>query len=356
MATTVESLFNLPTAEQARQQYLEGMMTTPGQMNQLSLLQQVTAMGRDAGANLGFAGGRLLGGRTADEIRIQGVNEAMAEATQMGGTDADMYANLAKGLAARGLTQDAMAATEKARAAKRDEQVMTLAQAQEERAKKADVRLDTAEARAAEEARQRQLKFEQETKLWPDALKKSALDLQKTEQALRGVMGEKTFLETALATGRNPDTNVPLTENERAMYQARLAEATLQINTSAQEYANKQAEHAIKMEKYQADIEQSKAATKTSNAARGMSAFNKDASIQVPSIIPTERPITYKVGKMNGLGQVMGNDGQLYQSVNDAAKAQGIGVQPFATPPATPPVANPAAPAKRVPQKPLSEF
>lgn len=340
MATTVESLFNLPTAEQARQQYLEGMMTTPGQMNQLSLLQQVTAMGRDAGANLGFAGGRLLGGRTADEIRIQGVNEAMAEATQMGGTDADMYANLAKGLAARGLTQDAMAATEKARAARRDEQVMNLAQAQETRAQSAEGRAMSAEARAAEEARQRQLKFEQETKLWPDALKKSALDLQKTEKDLRGVMGEKTFLETALATGRNPDTNVPLTENERAMYQARLAEATLQINTSAQEYANKQAEHTLKMQVYESQIQENKAQAANANTTRGMSAFNKKATIQVSDIMG--KPIAYEVGMQNGLGQVRGKDGLLYQNINEAAKAQGIGLE------ATPanPAANSAAPAQ----------
>jgi hypothetical protein len=66
----------------------------------------------------------------------------MAEATRMGGTDAEMYSNLAKGLASRGLTQDAMAATERARTAKRDEQAMTLAESQEARAVKGDVRAD----------------------------------------------------------------------------------------------------------------------------------------------------------------------------------------------------------------------
>jgi membrane protein DedA with SNARE-associated domain len=61
MATTVEGLFNLPTEAQAGQQYYEGLLTSPGQMNNLSLMQQISALGANAGAGVGYAGGRLLG-------------------------------------------------------------------------------------------------------------------------------------------------------------------------------------------------------------------------------------------------------------------------------------------------------
>jgi hypothetical protein len=58
MATTVEGLFNLPTEAQAGQQYYEGLLTSPGQMNNLSLMQQISALGANAGAGVGYAGSK----------------------------------------------------------------------------------------------------------------------------------------------------------------------------------------------------------------------------------------------------------------------------------------------------------
>ena len=367
MATTVEGLFNLPTAAQAGQQYLEGMMSSPAQLNQLSLLQQAVAMGRDAGAGVGYTAGRLLGGKAPDEIRIEGVNQAMAEATQMGGTDAEMYANLAKGLAARGLTQDAMAATEKARSAKRDEQAMTLAASQEERAVKGDIRADKeAELRLLEEqrrviaAQQAKAEYDQRMKMYPLEIQAKDLALRKAEQDLNGAMGEATMAQEALTKGINPKTGQPLTaEDERAL-RARLAQATLAINNEATRIAQEKAEHELKMKKYEADINQSNAAATASRTASGMSKFTRKATIQGPGLTPMDKPITYEVGDMNGLGQVRGKDGVLYNNVNEAARAQGIGggatpASPAAAPatPAAPAAAN--APAKK-PVKPLSEF
>jgi len=356
MATnTVESLFNLPTAEQARQQYLEGMMTSPGQMNQLSLLQQVAAMGRDAGATVGFAGGRLFGGRTADEVRIQGVNEAMAEATQMGGTDAEMYANLAKGLAARGLTQDAMAATEKARAAKRDEQVMSLAASQETRAQAAEGRAVTGEARTAEEFKQRTAKFEQETKLYPLTLKKAGLEVLGLEEAMRGDVGNINYYQQAIDTGFDPVTKAPLTTDQIAVARGKIKDINTKLANAQAEIDMKRQHYAAQAAHWKAIEGQGSSQIQLAREKMNQENFSQPASIQVPAEFPGAPPVKLYVGAINPkTGKVRGKDGNIYESVNDAAREQGIGVAaPAALPPAAP--TNPAAPTKK-PVKPLSEF
>lgn len=366
-ADTVGTLFNLPTAQQAGQKYLEGMMSSPAQLNQLSLLQQAVAMGRDAGAGVGYTAGRLLGGKAPDEVRIEGVNQAMAEATQMGGTDAEMYTNLAKGLAARGLTQDAMAATEKARAAKRDEQAMTLAASQEARAVKGDVRADEElalrrleEERRVIAAKQAEAEYKQRMKMYPLEIQEKDLALREREQALNGPIGEITIAQEALTKGINPKTGQPLTaEDERAL-RARLAQAILVINNEADKLARERADHELKMKVYESKIAENNAQAASAKANLGMSKFTRVAKIQVPGFTPMDGPTSYEVGTMNGYGQVRGKDGNLYNNVNEAALAQGIGGAAAATPaapaaPAAAPANAPAAPAKK-PVKPLSEF
>lgn len=367
MATTVEGLFNLPTAAQAGQQYLEGMMSSPAQMNQLSLLQQAAATGRNAGAMVGYGAGRLLGGKAPDEVRIEGVNQAMAEATRIGGTDAEMYANLAKGLAARGLTQDAMAATERARTAKRDEQAMTLAASQEGRAVSAEGRAVSQEERSLLEeqrrviaAQQAKAEYEQRMKMYPLEIQAKDLALRKAEQDLNGAMGELTMTQEALNTGINPKTGKPLTaEDERAL-RARLAQATLAINNEATKLANEKAEHELKMRSYEASIASSKASAKAAES-RGGGAFTKQAFIQVPSEFPGALSTKVYVGDKNPkTGEVLGKDGNIYQNENAAAQAQRLVGAPASALPAAPaaPAAAPAnAPAAaKKPVKPLSEF
>ena len=345
---TVGTLFNLPTAAQAGQQYLDGMMSSPGQMNQLSLLQQITAMGRDAGSMAGYGAGRLLGGKAPDEIRIQGVNEAMAEATQMGGTDAEMYANLAKGLATRGLTQDAMAATEKARGAKRDEQAMTLAASQEGRS------VEEAKLRASEEqrrvlaAQQADAESKQRMALYPLDIQEKELAIRKREQDLNGPIGEVTLAQEALAKGIDPQTGEPLTaERERAL-RARLAQATMVINNEAANLAREKEIHELKKREIESKITENQAQTASANTNRGMSAFKQKATIQVPGFTAMDKFETRDVGWMNGYGQVQGKNGLFYANVNEAARAQGfIGGDAPAAAAANPaaPAANPAAPA-----------
>jgi hypothetical protein len=358
MATTVEGLFNLPTAAQAGQQYLEGMMSSPAQMNQLSLLQQAAATGRNAGAMVGYGAGRLLGGKAPDEIRIEGVNQAMAEATRIGGTDAEMYANLAKGLAARGLTQDAMAATEKARSAKRDEQAMTLAASQEERAVKGDIRADKeAELRLLEEqrrviaAQQAKAEYDQRMAMYPLEIQAKGLAILKAEQDLNGAMGEVAMTQEALTTGINPKTGKELTAEEERGLRARLAQATLAINNEAAKIANEKAEHELKMKSYEASIASSKASAKAAESRAASGDFTK----AVYSDPDPMNPKGIFVGYANKKGEIIGSNGLPYPNRDDAIRAQLGGGAP-----AAPAAVNPAAPAANAPAKkpvkPLSEF
>jgi hypothetical protein len=364
MATTVEGLFNLPTEAQAGQQYYEGLLTSPGQMNNLSLMQQISALGANAGAGVGYAGGRLLGGKAPDEVRIQGVNEAMAEATRMGGTDAEMYSNLAKGLASRGLTQDAMAATERARTAKRDEQAMTLAESQEARAVKGDVRADEElalrrleEERRVIAAKQAEAEHKQRMEIYPLEIQEKDLAIRKREQDLNGAMGEYSMAQEALVKGINPKTGQPLTDTEARELRARLAQATLAINAEATKVAQEKEKHEKQIKVYDSQIAENNAQAANANATRGMSAFKQKATIQVPGVTAMDRPITYEVGTQNGLGQVKGKDGNLYNNVNEAARAQGIGGAANSTAATEPvPAEQNKTQPKKTPNKPITGY
>lgn len=125
MASDVMTLFNMPTQQQLGQRYLESQMTSPAQMGNQGLLQQVASLGGNAGAVAGYAGGRLFGGATPEQVRAKGIEESMMKVQGLGLTsDAEMYAALSKELAARGLTQDAFMANKEARTAMRDEQAI----------------------------------------------------------------------------------------------------------------------------------------------------------------------------------------------------------------------------------------
>jgi hypothetical protein len=349
MATTVEGLFNLPTQQQAAQQYYEGLLTSPGQMNNLSLLQQLSALGANAGAGIGYAGGRLLGGKTADEVRIQGVNEAMAEATRVGGTDAEMYSALAKGLAARGLTQDAMAATEKARTAKRDEQAMTLAASQEARAVKGEERAVSAEERALLEAQRRVLADERDKKLFdtkmaglPNELKLTELKLLEAQKTLRGFAGEQAVYEDALKKGIDPNTGKPFANDAaRLEAQARFDEAKNQLKKEADAVTREREKHELTIQNLRANIAQSQAATSASNARA-----KQDSYTQTLFTDPDVMGQRQYIGKMNKQGKILGSDGNEYNNREEAMIAQGLKNPVGAAP------ANPAAPAAAPKNKP----
>jgi hypothetical protein len=213
-----------------------------------------------------------------------------------------------------------MAATEKARAAKRDEQVMSLAASQEARAVSGEGRAVSAEQRAAEEAKQRQQKFEQETKLYPDALKKSALDLQKAEQELRGDSGNITFLQELIA---NPATS----ESDRNIAKGKITDITIKMNKAQAEFTMKQEHQAAQLAHWKALEAQGAASNALAREKALQENFSQPASIQVDAEFPGAPPVKLYVGAINPkTGKVRGKDGNIYESINQAAKEQGIGV------------------------------
>jgi len=127
MASDVLTLFNMPSSSDVRQAYLDSQMISPAQMGNQSLLQQVASLGANAGAGLGYAAGRMLGGMAPQEARAKGIEDAMAKVQSLGIQDeGDMYAALAQELGARGLSQDALQATQAARKVKAAQSQMTL--------------------------------------------------------------------------------------------------------------------------------------------------------------------------------------------------------------------------------------
>ena len=118
MATQLQGmgLFGMPTAQEARQQYEQGLMLTPAQMGSQGLLQQVVSTIAQGGAGVGYGLGRMMGGMAPQEAEAMGMQQAMQEVTAMGITDpAKKMTALADALQKRGLSQAAMKALEQGR-------------------------------------------------------------------------------------------------------------------------------------------------------------------------------------------------------------------------------------------------
>ena len=84
MANTISGLFGMQSPQQLQQDYLSGLMVSPAQMGQQGLLQQLTSVGANAGAMMGYGGGRLLGGKVAGEVEAGLVNNALKQVNEMG--------------------------------------------------------------------------------------------------------------------------------------------------------------------------------------------------------------------------------------------------------------------------------
>ena len=118
MATQLQGmgLFGMPTAQEARQQYEQGLMLTPAQMGSQGLLQQVVSTIAQGGAGVGYGLGRMMGGMAPQEAEAMGMQQAMQEVTAMGITDpAKKMTALADALQKRGLSRAAMKALEQGR-------------------------------------------------------------------------------------------------------------------------------------------------------------------------------------------------------------------------------------------------
>ena len=92
----VGGLFGMQSPQQLQQEYYSGLMTPASQMGQMNLLNQLIATAGNAGAMMGYGGGRLLGGKVAGEVEAASVNDALQQVNKMGIKDpADKMAMLA---------------------------------------------------------------------------------------------------------------------------------------------------------------------------------------------------------------------------------------------------------------------
>jgi len=298
MASDVMTLFNMPSAEDTRRAYLDSQMISPTQLGSQGLFQQAVSLGANRGTILGEGVGRLFGGMAPQEARARGIEEAMMKVQGMGLTsDADMYSALSKELASRGLTQDAFMANKEARTAMRDEQLI---------------------------------------KKGGFDIQKAQIDIQKGEFDLQKAKEDMLTLEEQIA--------IAMSQGEESKV----------VGLQRQLAAKKQAAAAI-----QAEIEYK---TKAGNAAMMNAEANKSRvgaaaegekftiPVYAPGIVPGTRGDI--IGRQNKLGQVMGNDGAIYNSVNElmAGRAQ---AQPA---PAAPPVPNTDKKEKKKPTVDISQF
>ena len=100
MATENLGLFgDMQSPQQLQQNYLYGLMVSPAQMGQQGLLQQLISTGANAGAMMGYGGGRLLGGKVAGETEAQYLDEAVKAGSAVKGTPTEKMKAVADYLA-----------------------------------------------------------------------------------------------------------------------------------------------------------------------------------------------------------------------------------------------------------------
>ena len=99
MASEILGLFGGKNPQQLQQDYLSGLMVSPAQMGNQSLLQQLIATGANAGAKMGYGGGRLLGGKVAGEVEAAYIDEAVKIGNAVKGTPAQKMKAVADALA-----------------------------------------------------------------------------------------------------------------------------------------------------------------------------------------------------------------------------------------------------------------
>jgi hypothetical protein len=274
-------------------QFLSGMMVGPGQMAQLSMPQQIIANMRNAGANIGYAGGRMLGGATTDMVRAQVAEQIMKDISAMNFTsDADMYGELSRRLAQAGMSQDALKARGMALDARRTEQTMRLNEQQDKRA-------------------QAELKMREE--LHPLNKSKTVLEIQRLEDSMKPL--EQQIAEEQAKDNPNPSkieglTRALQTEKDKVNMEKQKLDAQL---------------------KHWKVLEQQQASTLELQKARfDLESYSKPAYVTTTEtdFFGKTKPVNTGVGWINPkTGKVMGQDGNIYDSAKAAAEAQGITVK-----------------------------
>lgn len=116
MATRIESLFGIQSPQESYQNYLGGLMVSPQQMGSQGLYQQLISTMANAGALGGASLGRMMGGRTSEEVRSAAIQDAFKSVSgQKFENDWEKFDALAKELESKGMYDDAMRARKEAR-------------------------------------------------------------------------------------------------------------------------------------------------------------------------------------------------------------------------------------------------
>jgi len=129
MASEILGLFGGKNPQQLQQDYLSGLMVFPAQMGSQGLLQQLISTGANAGAMMGYGGGRLLGGKVAGEVEASYIDEAVKAGNAVKGTPAEKMQAVADALADKpGMGKQYLMALNEARKLKAED--MTMAEAE----------------------------------------------------------------------------------------------------------------------------------------------------------------------------------------------------------------------------------
>ena len=129
MASEILGLFGGKNPQQLQQDYLSGLMVSPAQMGSQGLLQQLISTGANAGAMMGYGGGRLLGGKVAGEVEAAYIDEAVKAGNAVKGTPAEKMQAVADALADKpGMGKQYLMALNEARKLKAED--MTMAEAE----------------------------------------------------------------------------------------------------------------------------------------------------------------------------------------------------------------------------------
>jgi hypothetical protein len=123
------SMFGAMLPQQAQEEDMRSRMVSPNTFAQLNPLQQIVALGGNAGAMAGASLGNMMGGRTSKEAEGAMIKEVFDKASQMSEDPAEQYAFASREFRRLGMNDRALALEDKASglAEKRDTQKATVA-------------------------------------------------------------------------------------------------------------------------------------------------------------------------------------------------------------------------------------
>jgi hypothetical protein len=108
------SMFGAMLPQQAQEEDMRSRMVNPNTFAQLNPLQQIVALGGNAGAMVGGAVGNMMGGRTSKEAEGAMIKEVFDKASQMSEDPAEQYAFASREFRRLGMNDRAMALEDRA--------------------------------------------------------------------------------------------------------------------------------------------------------------------------------------------------------------------------------------------------